>query len=50
MLYSLRKFKKSEVAQERMKIISFYQQYGEKAAKEAFGDSHGICFHRWQYY
>ena len=37
MLYSLRKFDKSEIAQQRMKIINFYNQYGEKATKEAFG-------------
>lgn len=37
MLSSLRQFSKSEVAQQRMKIIKFYQQYGEEAAKEAFG-------------
>jgi transposase InsO family protein len=37
MLASLRKFDSSEVAKERMKIISFYQQYGERATKEAFG-------------
>jgi len=37
MLYSLRKFDSSEVAKERMKIITFYEQYGEKATKEAFG-------------
>lgn len=37
MLTSLRKFDSSEVAKERMKIISFYQQFGEKATKQAFG-------------
>lgn len=37
MLYSLRKFDKNEIAQQRMKIINFYNQYGEKAVKEAFG-------------
>lgn len=37
MIYSLRRFSQSEVAQQRMKIIKFYQQYGEKATKEAFG-------------
>jgi putative transposase len=34
---SLRKFDESEVAKERMRIISFYESYGEKATKEAFG-------------
>ncbi|MCX7943807.1 MAG: hypothetical protein N2746_04800 [Deltaproteobacteria bacterium] len=37
MLYSLRRFSESEVAQQRMKIIKFYEEYGEKATKEAFG-------------
>jgi len=37
MLYSLRRFTGSEVAGERMKIIKFYEQYGEEATKEAFG-------------
>ena len=34
---SLRKFDCEEVAKERMKIISFYEQYGEHATMEAFG-------------
>jgi transposase InsO family protein len=37
MLYSLRKFTRDEVAEQRMKIIKFYDQYGEEATKEAFG-------------
>ena len=37
MLSSLRRFEKSEVAQERLRIIKFYKEYGETAAKEAFG-------------
>ncbi len=37
MLRSLQKFEKSEVAKERQRIIGFYDQYGEKATKEAFG-------------
>ncbi len=37
MLSSLKKFSNNEVAQERLKIIKFYEQYGEKATKEAFG-------------
>lgn len=47
MLASLRKFNLSEVAQERMKIISFYQQFGEKATKEAFGADRKVIS-RWQ--
>ena len=37
MLSSLRRFSRSEVAQERMRIMRFYDQYGEEATKEAFG-------------
>lgn len=37
MLYSLRGFETSEIAKKRMNIIRFYNEYGEKAAKEAFG-------------
>ena len=36
MIESLRQFDKSEVAQQRLKIINFYKKYGEKATKEAF--------------
>lgn len=37
MLASLRQFEESELAKYRMKIIKFYEQYGEAATKEAFG-------------
>jgi hypothetical protein len=37
MLSSLRRFSKDEVAQERFKIMKFYEKYGEKACLEAFG-------------
>ena len=47
MLASLKKFSNSEVAQERMKIISFYQQFGEKATKEAFGADRKVI-NRWR--
>ena len=47
MLYSLRKFDKSEIAQERMKIINFYNQYGEKATKEAFEADRKVV-NRWK--
>lgn len=47
MLYSLRRFGREEVAKERLKIINFYEKYGEKATKEAFGaDRKVIC--RWR--
>ena len=37
MLWSLRNFSESEVAQQRMKILKFYESYGEAATREAFG-------------
>ena len=37
MLSSLKRFTKNEVAQERLKILEFYQEYGEKATLKAFG-------------
>ncbi|MGE5893746.1 MAG: integrase core domain-containing protein [bacterium] len=37
MLHSLRRFRKDEVAQERLKILLFYKRHGEEATKEAFG-------------
>jgi transposase InsO family protein len=37
MLASLRRFDESEVAQERNRILRFYDTYGERATKEAFG-------------
>jgi len=37
MLSSLRRFDRSEVAQQRLRIMEFYDRYGEKATKEAFG-------------
>lgn len=47
MLWSLRRFSKSEVAQQRMKIIKFYEEYGEKATKEAFGADRKVIS-RWR--
>ena len=41
MLYSLRRFEEDEVAQERLKIIEFYEEYGEKATNQALGISVG---------
>jgi len=37
MLKSLRRFSKDEVAPERLKIIEFYKEYGEKTTRKAFG-------------
>ncbi len=36
MIESLRRFDKSEDAHQRLKIINFYKEYGEKATKETF--------------
>ena len=47
MLWSLRRFSGSEVAEQRMKIIKFYEAYGEKATKEAFGASSEVIS-RWR--
>ncbi len=47
MLLSLRRFSQSEVAQGRMKMIKFYQTYGEKATKEAFGADRKVIS-RWR--
>jgi transposase InsO family protein len=37
MLYSLRYFSGNGVARQRMNILQFYERYGERATKEAFG-------------
>ncbi len=47
MLSSLRRFTRSEVAQERLRIIKFYREYGEKATKEAFGADRKVI-NRWR--
>ena len=47
MLHSLKIYKRSEVAQQRMKIIKFYEEYGEKATKEAFGADRKVIS-RWK--
>ena len=44
---SLRRFGGSDVAQERMRITRFYEQYGEKATKEAFGADRKVI-NRWR--
>ena len=44
MLRSLRKFSKDEVAQERLKIIEFYGEYGERATKKAFSVGRNTIF------
>src|SRR4030065_191635 len=47
MLHSLKIYTRSEVAQQMMKIIKFYEEYGEKATKEAFGADRKVIS-RWK--
>lgn len=44
MLQSLRKFDKSEIAKQRLKIIEFYDEFGEKATKQAFGADRKLIY------
>jgi len=37
MVASLRRFSENEIAQQRLKIIRFYEKHGEDPTKEAFG-------------
>lgn len=47
MLHSLRRFSRDEIAQERFKIIQFYERFGEQATKEAFGADRKVI-HVWK--
>jgi hypothetical protein len=47
MLHSLRRFSKDEVAKERLKIIQFYEEFGERVTKEAFGADRKVI-HVWK--
>jgi hypothetical protein len=47
MLYSLRNFDANEIAQKRMKILRFYEKYGEQATREAFGANRKVIS-RWR--
>src|SRR5574342_562226 len=47
MLSSLRRFNRSEVAQQRLRIMEFYDRYGEKATREAFGADRKVIS-RWR--
>lgn len=47
MIASLRRFSSDEAAQKRMEIISFYEEYGEKATKQAFGADRSVVG-RWK--
>jgi transposase InsO family protein len=47
MLYSLRNFDENEIARQRLKIIGFYETYGEKATREAFGADRKVIS-RWK--
>ena len=37
MIECLRNLDKSKIVKEKIKIMNFYEKYGEKATKEAFG-------------
>ena len=47
MLSSLRRFSGDEVAQQRHRIMAFYDKYGEQATKEAFGADRKVIS-RWR--
>ena len=47
MLECLRQYEGSEVAKERARIIKFYEEFGEKATKEAFGADRKVIS-RWK--
>jgi transposase-like protein len=47
MLSSLRRFSRDEVAQQRHRIMEFYDRYGEQATKEAFGADRKVIS-RWR--
>jgi len=47
MLPSLQKFDASEIAREKLKIITFYDTYGESATKSAFGADRKVVS-RWK--
>ena len=47
MLSSLRRFTQEERAQKRKDMISFYDQYGESASKQAFGADRRVIS-RWR--
>jgi transposase InsO family protein len=47
MLHSLKYYEQSEVAGQRMRIIRFYDTYGERATKEAFGADRKLI-HVWR--
>ncbi|MBI3740731.1 MAG: transposase [Chloroflexi bacterium] len=47
MLSSLRHFEQSEIAQRRLEIIQFYEQFGEAATQQAFGADRKVIS-RWR--
>ena len=47
MLSSLKKYAKDEVAGQRLRIMEFYDRYGEQATKEAFGADRKVIS-RWR--
>lgn len=47
MLSSLKRYESSEIAQKKMEIINFYDEYGEKATIQAFGADRKVIS-RWK--
>ena len=47
MLTSLQKYDTSDIAHQRLKIMQFFDQYGERATKEAFGADRKVIS-RWR--
>ena len=47
MLSSLKNYSVSNVAQKKMEIINFYEEFGEKATKQAFGADRKVVS-RWR--
>jgi hypothetical protein len=44
MLHNLKRFDRNEIAKERAKIIEFYDEFGEKATKQAFGADRRLIY------
>ena len=47
MLHSLKQYEGSKVAKQRLRIMKFYEEFGEKATKEAFGADRRVIS-RWR--
>ena len=47
MLSSLRRFTREDIAQKRMNMIAFYDEFGEGATRQAFGADRKVIS-RWR--